>query len=161
MRKGSDTDYLSIDFSDAELMRQLNEMRGKVRRENVAKATMEIAEQIYQDEINAFRSTYSGQAYTDIIASPQRRHSKNGNLFPQGLYKSQSYNQRDAVVSISPTYSDFRLHWFESGTQIRKTSKGYNRGEMKVPGFFAKTFEQNGQKYSDMLARKLNDLIKQ
>ena len=37
---------------------------------------------------------------------------------------------------------DFRLKFFETGTNKRTTSKGYNRGSIKGSGFF-KTAKQN------------------
>lgn len=163
-RKGG-TDYMGVEWNNAALFSVLNALSGKLRRELLAKATLQIAEKMHEDEVQAFRQTFSQDAYAHIFSSPQRFHAKNQPLKNTGLYVQQSFNTRDAVVSISQTYSDFRLHWFESGTENRQTRKGENRGSMLSKqgrvGFFWKTFEQKGNEYADELARIINDLIKE
>lgn len=52
---------------------------------------------------------------------------------------------------------EFRLKWFEKGTQVRKTSKGYNRGSIKPKWFFRDAVNQR----SAEAARNLDDNIRE
>lgn len=45
---------------------------------------------------------------------------------------------------------DFRLKFFEGGTDIRKTKKGYNRGRMKALNYFERTRNNSG-KYIEII----------
>lgn len=46
---------------------------------------------------------------------------------------------------------EFRLKWFEKGTALRKTSKGYNRGEIKPVWFFRSAIQQKSKEATDSL----------
>ena len=52
---------------------------------------------------------------------------------------------------------EFRLKWFEKGTQLRKTAKGYNRGEIKAKWFFRTAVSQRSKEAMD----NLDDNIRQ
>lgn len=51
---------------------------------------------------------------------------------------------------------EFRLKWFEKGTQVRKTNKGYNRGSIKPRWFFRSAVAQKSYE----AARSLDDNIR-
>ena len=46
---------------------------------------------------------------------------------------------------------EFRLKWFEKGTQLRKTDKGYNRGKINPKWFFKSAFESKSRQAEDTL----------
>lgn len=52
---------------------------------------------------------------------------------------------------------DFRLKWFEKGTQLRKTNKGWNRGSISAKWFFRDAINQKSKECLE----QLDDLIKQ
>lgn len=46
---------------------------------------------------------------------------------------------------------EFRLKWFEKGTTLRKTSKGYNRGSIAPKWFFRTAVMQKSKEAADSL----------
>lgn len=160
VRKKEKSQYIQIEWHDEMLTKALNELVGSVRNEIIQKATTKVASKLAELEKTAFSSKASPQAVEDIIISPKRRHAKSQSLDPKGLYWDKSFNNRDAVVSISPKYSDFRLHFFESGTKPRQTRKGENRGAMKAQPFFWPEYNSKAPMLSDMLAKEINELMK-
>ena len=52
---------------------------------------------------------------------------------------------------------EFRLKWFEKGTAVRHTRKGYNRGRIEPKWFFRTAVEQKGQE----AIRTLDDNIRE
>ena len=56
---------------------------------------------------------------------------------------------------------EFRLKWFEKGTSIRKTRKGYNRGSIKPKWFFANAVRQMSKQVAESLDENIrNSIIK-
>ena len=56
---------------------------------------------------------------------------------------------------------EFRLKWFEKGTSIRKTRKGYNRGSIKPKWFFANAVSQMSKQAAESLDENIrNSIIK-
>ena len=56
---------------------------------------------------------------------------------------------------------EFRLKWFEKGTSIRKTSKGWNRGSIKPKWFFASAVSQRSKEAVSNLDENIrNSIIK-
>lgn len=162
--KSKRTTYFDISWSNTALFETLNKLQGSVRREIISEATLKVAKKMGEDFKAAFQAVYSPDAYADIFVNQVRKHSKNKELKQKGMLVERSFNERDAVVSISSTYSDFRLHFFETGTVERKTSKGENRGRMlshsERIGFFWPTFDTNGQQYAEMLSKEVTDILK-
>ena len=54
---------------------------------------------------------------------------------------------------------DFRLKFFEKGTNLRKTEKEYNRGRMKATNFFAIAKESEGIKAQESLRDNVAESI--
>lgn len=52
---------------------------------------------------------------------------------------------------------EFRLKWFEKGTQLRKTDKGWNRGSISAKWFFRDAVREKSKECEG----QLDDLIKQ
>ena len=56
---------------------------------------------------------------------------------------------------------EFRLKWFEKGTQLRKTRKGYNRGSIKPKWFFATAVRQKQNEAINNLDENIRNSIVQ
>ena len=54
---------------------------------------------------------------------------------------------------------EFRLKWFEKGTQLRKTRKGYNRGDIKPKWFFATAVRQKQNEAINNLDENIRNSI--
>lgn len=54
---------------------------------------------------------------------------------------------------------EFRLKWFEKGTTLRKTTKGWNRGEIKPKWFFATAVRQRQNEAVNTLDENIRDSI--
>ena len=54
---------------------------------------------------------------------------------------------------------EFRLKWFEKGTQLRKTRKGYNRGDIKPKWFFATAVRQKQNEVVNTLDENIRNSI--
>ena len=54
---------------------------------------------------------------------------------------------------------EFRLKWFEKGTTLRKTTKGWNRGEIKPKWFFATAVRQRQNEAVNTLDDNIRDSI--
>ena len=54
---------------------------------------------------------------------------------------------------------EFRLKWFEKGTSIRKTRKGYNRGSIKPKWFFATAVRQKQNEAINNLDENIRNSI--
>ena len=54
---------------------------------------------------------------------------------------------------------EFRLKWFEKGTQLRKTRKGYNRGDIKPKWFFATAVRQKQNEVVNNLDENIRNSI--
>lgn len=54
---------------------------------------------------------------------------------------------------------EFRLKWFEKGTALRKTTKGYDRGEIKPKWFFKEAIMQKSKESTDTLDENIRDSI--
>lgn len=89
---------------------------------------------------------------------------KNGKRYKsmmQGV-KSSVYigNTEDSFGKVH-IMKEFRLKWFEKGTAIRKTSKGYNRGSIKPKWFFRTAVDQRSEEAAKSLDENIrNSIIK-
>lgn len=89
---------------------------------------------------------------------------KNGKTYKsmmQGV-KSSVYigNTEDSWGKVH-IMREFRLKWFEKGTQIRKTSKGWNRGSISSKWFFRTAVNQRSKEAIDNLDENIrNSIIK-
>ena len=54
---------------------------------------------------------------------------------------------------------EFRLKWFENGTTLRKTAKGWNRGEIKPKWFFATAVRQRQNETVNTLDENIRESI--
>lgn len=54
---------------------------------------------------------------------------------------------------------EFRLKWFEKGTRLRKTRKGYNRGDIKPKWFFATAVRQRQNEAVNNLDENIRNSI--
>ena len=54
---------------------------------------------------------------------------------------------------------EFRLKWFEKGTSLRKTRKGYNRGSIKPKWFFATAVRQRQNEAVNNLDENIRNSI--
>lgn len=87
---------------------------------------------------------------------------KNGKTYKsmmQGV-KSSVYigNTEDSFGKVH-IMKEFRLKWFEKGTQIRKTSKGWNRGSISPKWFFRTAVNQRSKEAIDNLDENIRNSI--
>lgn len=87
---------------------------------------------------------------------------KNGKTYKsmmQGV-KSSVYigNTEDSFGKVH-IMKEFRLKWFEKGTQIRKTSKGWNRGSISPKWFFRTAVNQKSKEAIDNLDENIRNSI--
>lgn len=89
---------------------------------------------------------------------------KNGRKYPsmiQGVKTSVYIGDTEDSWGKVHIMKEFRLKWFEKGTSIRKTRKGYNRGSIKPKWFFANAVNQMSKKAAESLDENIrNSIIK-
>lgn len=89
---------------------------------------------------------------------------KNGKKYPsmiQGVKTSVYIGDTEDSYGKVHIMKEFRLKWFEKGTSIRKTSKGYNRGSIKPKWFFASAVSQRSKEAVSNLDENIrNSIIK-
>lgn len=71
----------------------------------------------------------------------------------------------DAKVHVmgtrSKTSGTFRTRFFEGGTEVRKTKKGYNRGKIKPLNFFQSAVDSTRNKVQSTLDSELSKTIQE
>lgn len=89
---------------------------------------------------------------------------KNGRKYPsmiQGVKTSVYIGDTEDSWGKVHIMKEFRLKWFEKGTSIRKTRKGYKRGSIKPKWFFANAVSQMSKKAAESLDENIrNSIIK-
>lgn len=89
---------------------------------------------------------------------------KNGKKYPsmiQGVKTSVYIGDTEDSYGKVHIMKEFRLKWFEKGTSIRKTRKGYNRGSIEPKWFFANAVSQMSKRVADSLDENIrNSIIK-
>lgn len=89
---------------------------------------------------------------------------KNGKKYPsmiQGVKTSVYMGNTEDSYGKVHIMKEFRLKWFEKGTSIRKTSKGWNRGSIKPKWFFASAVSQRSKEAVSNLDENIrNSIIK-
>lgn len=89
---------------------------------------------------------------------------KNGKKYPsmiQGVKTSVYIGDTEDSYGKVHIMKEFRLKWFEKGTSIRKTRKGYNRGSIKPKWFFANAVSQMSKQAAESLDENIrNSIIK-
>ena len=89
---------------------------------------------------------------------------KNGKKYPsmiQGVKSSVYIGDTEDSYAKVHIMKEFRLKWFEKGTSIRKTRKGYNRGSIKPKWFFANAVSQMSKQVAESLDENIrNSIIK-
>ena len=89
---------------------------------------------------------------------------KNGKKYPsmiQGVKTSVYIGDTEDSYGKVHIMKEFRLKFFEKGTSIRKTRKGYNRGSIKPKWFFANAVSQMSKQVAESLDENIrNSIIK-
>ena len=89
---------------------------------------------------------------------------KNGKKYPsmiQGVKTSVYIGDTEDSYGKVHIMKEFRLKFFEKGTSIRKTRKGYNRGSIKPKWFFANAVRQMSKQAAESLDESIrNSIIK-
>ena len=89
---------------------------------------------------------------------------KNGKKYPsmiQGVKTSVYVGDTEDSYGKVHIMKEFRLKWFEKGTSMRKTSKGWNRGSIKPKWFFASAVSQRSKEAVSNLDENIrNSIIK-
>ena len=87
---------------------------------------------------------------------------KTGKTYPSMLQgvKTSVYigNTEDSYGKVH-IMKEFRLKWFEKGTQLRKTSRGWNRGSIQPKWFFRDAVNQRGNEAIKTLDDNIRDSI--
>ena len=87
---------------------------------------------------------------------------KNGKKYPsmlQGVKTSVYVGDTEDSWGKVHIMKEFRLKFFEKGTSIRKTRKGYNRGSIKPKWFFANAVSQKSKQASESLDENIRQSI--
>ena len=87
---------------------------------------------------------------------------KNGKKYPsmiQGVKTSVYIGDTEDSYGKVHIMKEFRLKWFEKGTQLRKTSKGWNRGSIKPKWFFANAMNQRSREAASTLDENISKSI--
>lgn len=66
---------------------------------------------------------------------------------------------REATQASVHIMGEYRLKWFEKGTSLRKTRKGYNRGAMKATNFFRDARQSTEKEVFSSIERLITDSI--
>ena len=82
-------------------------------------------------------------------------------------YKSMMQGVKSSVYIGKPDESwgkvhimgEFRLKFFEKGTSMRKTRKGWNRGRISPKWFFRNAVNQKSREATDTLDKNISDSI--
>lgn len=77
----------------------------------------------------------------------------------QGVKSSVYIGETDESWGKVHIMSEFRLKFFEKGTSVRHTRKGWNRGSIKPKWFFRNAFNQKGQEAVDKLDDNIRESI--
>ena len=89
---------------------------------------------------------------------------KNSKKYPsmiQGVKTSVYIGDTEDSYGKVHIMKEFRLKFFEKGTSIRKTRKGYNRGSIKPKWFFANAVSQMSKQAAESLDENIrNSIIK-
>ena len=87
---------------------------------------------------------------------------KTGKTYPSMLQgvKTSIYvgNTEDSYGKVH-IMKEFRLKWFEKGTQLRKTSRGWNRGSIQPKWFFRDAVNQRGNEAIKNLDENIRESI--
>lgn len=87
---------------------------------------------------------------------------KTGKRYPsmvQGVKTSVYVGDTEDSYGKVHIMKEFRLKWFEKGTAIRKTRKGYNRGEIKPKWFFRSAVAQKSREAAESLDENIRNSI--
>lgn len=87
---------------------------------------------------------------------------KNGKRYismMQGVKTSVYIGKTEDSFGKVHIMKEFRLKWFEKGTTLRKTSKGWNRGEIKPKWFFASAVRQRSNEAERSLDENIRESI--
>jgi hypothetical protein len=131
-------------------------------KENI-RATLDglTSKEIYRSMANAVRAT--GRTGVREIKSAykktgikHRADSKYGN--PSAGVRSRAL-KNPLFLSLS-IMGDFRLKWFEKGTQERRTKKGYARGKITATPFFSPTMQSIKPRIVEVFEKAYHDAVK-
>lgn len=87
---------------------------------------------------------------------------KTGKKYPsmiQGVKTSVYVGKTEDSYGKVHIMKEFRLKWFEKGTQLRKTSNGDDRGEIKPRWFFRDAVMQKSKESEDILDENIRKSI--
>ena len=77
----------------------------------------------------------------------------------QGVRSSVYIGKTEDSYGKVHIMKEFRLKWFEKGTQVRKTSKGYDRGSIKPKWFFRSAVDQKARESEQILDENIRTSI--
>lgn len=77
----------------------------------------------------------------------------------QGIKTSVDTRDEDDAYGKVHIMGEFRLKWFEKGTSLRKTSKGWNRGSIKPKWFFKSAVVEKSKEAQSTLDDNIRESI--
>lgn len=87
---------------------------------------------------------------------------KNGKRYMsmvQGVKSSVYIGQTEDSFGKVHIMKEFRLKWFEKGTSLRRTRKGWNRGSISPKWFFRNAVLQRSREAEQSLDKNISDSI--
>ena len=118
--------------------------------------------QVYRTALRRASGILTKQARTNlrplVKTSISKKSTKTGKTLSSGI---RVRLDKEATQSTVHIMGDYRLKWFEKGTSLRKTKKGYSRGSFKPTYFFRSAKQQSeNQIFSEMSNIILESIVK-
>lgn len=145
-----------IEFDETEVIDLFKTLSGK-EQDRAYKAALSKVGKILVDETKSELKNVRIKKTNQPIQGIDHVHSEWGNIsLIKGIKHSVPRSNDQATVHIM---GDFRLKFFEKGTDKRETRKGYNRGSIDDYRFFRKAQQNKKEDILRNLERILSESI--
>ena len=142
-----------------ELFKDLSPKKQKQVHKNALRKSANILVKQAKQNLRDVTSKYKSKS-TNLKNGWHIKTNRNGKVtvksLQDGIKLKVSQEAEQAKVHIM---GDFRLKWFELGTNVRQTKKGYNRGQMSPSYFFKNAREATELEISNTLQNNIRESI--
>ena len=152
----------NVEIDDKQILRLFSDLspkKQKAAHRNALKKSASILVRQAKQNLKEVTNKYNSKA-TNLKKGWHIKRTKSGKVtaksLQQGIRLSVDKEAEFAKVHIM---GDFRLKWFELGTTVRKTKKGYNRGKMRASYFFKRAKQGTESQISETLQENIRQSI--
>ena len=146
---------LTVD--DRELILALNRMSPKKMNAAYKKAMKKSLDPIVkQTKVNLRKSGIKNVSRKYVSKKTGREYRS----MLSGVMTSINMNGEDAYGKVH-IMKEFRLKWFEKGTMLRKTDKGWNRGRITPRWFFKSAVDSKSKEAANTLDENIRKSIQE